>query len=437
MKLTSSPLGIRLLKLRKFTLPLLFFLFYIFPNANKQTRNQWSYDKTEVCYKQAQKGLSNETIANAKSDWRAFISRIEDFDYENARNKRSISKGIVYTGHSRIVKKFLQSALMLRYYGCNLPIEFWHFDEISDQEERLIMSTIRNIEVRNLKTIKSKYFNFKKRDGVMYEMKGASLIHSSFDQILFLDADNFVAKDPTFLFRSLPFLETGTLFWKDFGTLGLNNPIWEILDIPCTVEFEQESGQLLIDKTKEKVLLALYLAAFLQQQSELYFHILLGDKDTFRLSWRAVNAPYHMVRPHLGAVGVHRPEIDRFCGHTMVQYSPMWIPSTYGLAPIGWMEPVEAEILFMHANLFKHEKIEQEGKYFHTLKHYKYPEAKKNNGDVFRTKYGLGICTNLRSYEEDSGMMNEAIFEPLEKHLPTFENDYRKIERKIENLVMK
>ena len=80
------------------------------------------------------------------------------------------------------------------------------------------------------------------------------------------------------------------------------------------------------------------------------------------MAWRAVKAPYHMVRPHLAAVGVIKPQINKFCGHTMVQYSPLWIPSIYGPAPRGWTDSNRPEIMFMHANLFKYDHVQEDGK---------------------------------------------------------------------------
>ena len=36
------------------------------------------------------------------------------------------------------------------------------------------------------------------------------MFYSSFDQVLLLDADNFVGRDPTYLFDTPEFIETGS-----------------------------------------------------------------------------------------------------------------------------------------------------------------------------------------------------------------------------------
>jgi alpha-N-acetylglucosamine transferase len=129
----------------------------------------------------------------------------------------------------------------------------------------------------------------------MYSMKGASILSTEYDEILFLDADNIPVRDPTFLFDHPSFRETGAVFWKDFWKTRPDNPIFKILELKCMDEFEQESGQILIKKRYPGVYKALSLAYFLQRNPDLYFRLILGDKDTFRLAWRALDMAYHMV----------------------------------------------------------------------------------------------------------------------------------------------
>ena len=121
-------------------------------------------------------------------------------------------------------------------------------------------------------------------------------------------------RDPTFLFDTAPFKETGAIFWKDFWKTKPENPIWKILDIPCDNEHEQESGQIVVDKTRPDTWKALNLALYMQVESRLYFKMLAGDKDTFKFSWRALGVPYHMVTPH---VGISSPAYHPACGHSV------------------------------------------------------------------------------------------------------------------------
>ena len=60
-------------------------------------------------------------------------------------------------------------------------------------------------------------------------------------------------------------------------------------------------------------------------QTNFYYSLLNGDKDTFRFSWRAAQTPFKMVPFWPAAVGSANYEYDdkvnhSFCGHTMVQH---------------------------------------------------------------------------------------------------------------------
>jgi hypothetical protein len=192
----------------------------------------WSWDRNEKCQLDPVYKLGQSDIASAKKGWQDFLEsvkpRIEQATALKKFGNTTITRGIVYTGHSHVLKQFVLSVKMLRKLNCKLPIEFWHFDEITSQEADLI-GLLDGVKVQNLKLIKDSPLKLKKEDGKMWEMKGASILHSSFDQVLFLDTDNVPARDPTVLFDSQPFKETGAIFWKDFGKLGKNNAIWSIL----------------------------------------------------------------------------------------------------------------------------------------------------------------------------------------------------------------
>lgn len=60
---------------------------------------------------------------------------------------------------------------------------------------------------------------------------------------------------------------------------------------------------MVVDKSRDGVLKGLEVALWMQRRSGLYFKLLLGDKDTFRLSFRRLGQPFHLILPHLAAVG--------------------------------------------------------------------------------------------------------------------------------------
>ena len=87
------------------------------------------------------------------------------------------------------------------------------------------------------------------------------------------------------------------------------------MDIEFKDDYEQESGQIMIDKSRPEVWKALNLAFYMQKQKQVYFELLNGDKDTFNYAWKALKVPFHMVTPHVALAGVGT---DRICGHTVI-----------------------------------------------------------------------------------------------------------------------
>jgi hypothetical protein len=126
-----------------------------------------------------------------------------------------------------------------------------------------------------------------------WELKAYAALHSSFEEVLSLDADNVPVRDPTYLFDSPEFAATGAVFWPDFGRLGPDRAIWRICEVPYRDEPEFESGQMLIHK--RRCWRPLQLAMHLNEHSDFYYRFIHGDKETFHMAWRMLGAEYAMV----------------------------------------------------------------------------------------------------------------------------------------------
>ncbi|ORE11301.1 hypothetical protein BCV72DRAFT_192534, partial [Rhizopus microsporus var. microsporus] len=187
-------------------------------------------------------------------------------------------------------------------HHCDLDIEVWHLSDeqpsVTVQNELAALGAVaKDLSDPNLpRPIQSR-----RNADKQFQIKAAAVINSSFKEILYLDSDNIPARDPTFLFDTPEYKKTGALFWPDFWKTHGDNKIFEILHISCRDEWEQESGQMVIDKVKSW--LPLQLAWYMQDQHEIYFQFLNGDKDTFKYAWQALNAPYHMIEAFLGMAG--------------------------------------------------------------------------------------------------------------------------------------
>ncbi|KAJ8557006.1 hypothetical protein ON010_g8961 [Phytophthora cinnamomi] len=171
-----------------------------------------------------------------------------------------------------------------------------------------------------------------------FNTKVYALANSGLDQVLFLDTDNTPVKDPTYLFTTQEFIQTGAIFWPDFWqptntifNINKETLLWELLGIPFVDMFEQESGQLLIDRRRAAV--ALKVLQFLALRTPNHFQqlkLVHGDKDLFRLAWLKTGTSFHMIGTPAAAAGMLKGR--EFCGITMAQHDS------------------EGEVLFLHHN---------------------------------------------------------------------------------------
>lgn len=268
-------------------------------------------------------------------------------------------QGILMVVYPGLIPSAYATVRALRGMGCTLPIEIWfRRDELGADmhQQRVLLHlnadfgpvTLRSIDLEGAATDLEKK-QVPRAKG--FATKIHAISRSQFEQVLFLDADNAPAKDPTFLFSTPEFVDTGALFWPDFWHPGhtifnvkAKSLLWELLNLRFIRMFEQESGQILIDTARHAESLALVSFYTFHRPNHLErLRLVWGDKDLFRLAWLKSRAPFHMVQtpPALAGVIVNGSE---FCGLTMVQHSP------------------DGEVLFLHRNARKLMGIEQKQK---------------------------------------------------------------------------
>src|SRR5439155_6922997 len=129
-------------------------------------------------------------------------------------------------------------------------------------------------------------------------------------EVLFLDADCYPTRDPSFLFDWPPYRERGATFWPDLPASAwmLRPETWAVFGARPGWQ-ALESGQLLIDK--RACWRELQLALWYNAHADLVYNILWGDKDTFNVAWRRLGTEYSMPRT--------RSDWDV---HTILQYGP-------------------------------------------------------------------------------------------------------------------
>jgi hypothetical protein len=181
---------------------------------------------------------------------------------------------------------------MLRHLGCRLPIEFWQLRNAELPET--VRPLLRQLDVHCVDA-----GQIRQQHPIRFlsgwELKPYAILHSGFEQLLYLDADNLPVIDPTYLFDSDEFTRTGGVFWPDYGRIAADRAIWRICGISYRDEPEFESGQMLIDK--RRCWKPLQVTMHMNNHSDFYYRYIHGDKDTFHMAWRMLEQSYSMV-PH-------------------------------------------------------------------------------------------------------------------------------------------
>ena len=207
---------------------------------------------------------------------------------------------------------------MLRDYGSVLPIELWHMRAESLPSTitqvlsrsgvmfKVFEDHVDPLELKPILTVGGRK---------MYQLKPMAAIHSSFEEIIMIDADNTPLRNIDFLLDHPTYTLRSAVFWPDYWKMSMTNHMWRILDVEPFDGWEFESGQVVLNKRKSWK--ALHLCKHLNQA---YYMLLTnGDKDTFRFAWLATDTPYHFIEARVEPVGMLDSAGD-FCGHSMLQH---------------------------------------------------------------------------------------------------------------------
>lgn len=162
-------------------------------------------------------------------------------------------RGIVMLAGGRYSGYAATGLGMLRELGSTLPVEVWMKDHNEekpgwcDELEQEGMACRRMSDYMDVSFMKHGY-----------QLKINSILLSSFEEVLFLDADNVPVRNPDGVFDSKNYSDTGVVLWKDYwGHSGapILPYVLGISDEPSEVLIEEtektvESGQLMWDKKR-------------------------------------------------------------------------------------------------------------------------------------------------------------------------------------------
>lgn len=230
----------------------------------------------------------------------AIRERLEFFrDHRPVPSRHAFAgRGIVIgCGGPKYFRNAFAVVAALRHHGCTLPVEFWH---LGPQE--IDANLARYCQTLGIKCVDATTVPLQKKPRLLagWELKPFSVLHSKFAQVLYLDADCVPLRDPTFLFDSPQFSETGAIFWPDlpprrpepYSRVWIRPEVWDVLGMPMQWEDDFESGQFIIDK--ERAYDALVVTQWMNDHSDFFYSMVYGDKSTYHLAWRFMDRPYSM-----------------------------------------------------------------------------------------------------------------------------------------------
>jgi len=213
--------------------------------------------------------------------------------------------GIVIVGGGKYFAAVYCNVRLLRHIGCKLPIEVWYLGRNNEMPEKwqaileaygvVCMDADKVREQVPMRILNG------------WELKFYAIQQSSFRRVLFLDADCYPMREPSFVFDDPRFLGSGAVFQRDTPNdkyEWIKPEVLEMVGLPRESVWDLESGACLIDKQRWGKALA--MTVWLNSYSDLMYQVVYGDKTTPALASRIMGQPYAIPRnaPGGGAWGL-------------------------------------------------------------------------------------------------------------------------------------
>ncbi|CZR56396.1 related to protein TTP1 [Phialocephala subalpina] len=229
--------------------------------------------------------MSDEDVAGMKRQHALFLDLLSfsdlKLDFEHG------TQGIVTTAGGAYFPVLLVSLLMLRRTGSTLPVEI--FLQNDEEYEKLLCEDV--FPKLNAKCVLlSSYLTSSRRKFHPhgYQLKILAILFSRFEDVLFLDADDFPVHPPESLFDSTVYKESGLVLWKDFWKPTFSPLFTNITSLDPSLLSSRatiEAGQMLVNRRKKGKMLM--LASYYNIYGDWYYDLISqggpgeGDKDTF------------------------------------------------------------------------------------------------------------------------------------------------------------
>ncbi|KAF7170393.1 hypothetical protein CNMCM5623_002867 [Aspergillus felis] len=236
------------------------------------------------------------------------------------------TRGLVSTAGNSYLPVFLSSLRMLRRTGSTLPVELYMKDA-TEYEKKICDGVLPDLGAKCV--VLSEIVG--KNPIAHYQLKVFAILFSSFEQIIWMDADCFPLHKPEELLDSEPFKTNGLVTWPDFWASTASPAYFELSRQPIppmSARQSSETGILLV--SKEMHLTTLLLAAYYNYYGPSHYFRLLsqgapgeGDKETFLQAATALGEPFYAVSERVQALGHWKPDGQGLSGSAMAQADPV------------------------------------------------------------------------------------------------------------------
>ncbi|OGM47374.1 hypothetical protein ABOM_003810 [Aspergillus bombycis] len=244
-----------------------------------------------------------------------FVQAIHNFDIGDAFVPGTA--GIVSSAGGTYLPTFVVSLSLLRRTGSTLPVELFMKDR-TEYEAHICEVVLPHLGAKclvlsEILADRNETARIQPIEG--FQIKSFAMLFSSFEKLLWLDADCAPLHDPMALLQSEPFASTGLVTWPDFWANTAAPVYFNISRQPeprSTTRQATEAGIMLISKSTHTR--SLLLAAYYNYYGPNYYYSLLGqgapgagDKDTFLHAATALNQSFYAVSETVVDLGNLKP----------------------------------------------------------------------------------------------------------------------------------
>ncbi|KAF9185280.1 hypothetical protein BGZ51_002755 [Haplosporangium sp. Z 767] len=223
-----------------------------------------------------------------------------------------------------------------------LPIQVFHMgdNDLSPTRQKYLMDMTTDIEIVDVTQILDN--EYMRLGG--WAIKPFAMLASSFEEVMFVDADAYFLQDPLVLYDDPGYKATGALFFFDRTLFpeqpGGANFMKSVMPIMSSFPpksrmynllsaHEQESGVVLVNKkTRFLGMLGTCKMNGKWERDLVSYKVFHGDKETFWLGFEMIQEPYAFMRSYGGVIGELRPDDNEsVCGaqlHQDHRGQPLW-----------------------------------------------------------------------------------------------------------------